>query len=84
MMKQHASTCLLRLPASPKAAVTECGKEYGTGVHQLVAAAIAEKVSAMRTTEFLAERGDEGGIDAARRLPRRGCGQPPEDGDRLT
>ena len=48
-----------------------------------VATAVAEKVSAMKTAEFFAERKDDADIEAARRLLRRQGGQPPEPEDRL-
>ena len=43
----------------------------------------AEKLSAMRTAEYFAERGAEADIEAARRLLRRSGGQPPDSSDRL-
>ena len=45
--------------------------------------AIGEKVSAMRTAEFFAERRAEADIELARRPLRRPGGQPPDDNDRL-
>ena len=45
--------------------------------------AVAEKLSAMRTAEFFAERSSQADIDAARRLLRRRGGQPPDPSDRL-
>ena len=83
-MKKHVITCLLRLPASLNATVTELGKEDGTTMNRLAAKGFAQKVPTMRTAEFLAARGDAGGIDAARRPLRRDGAQPPEPGDRLT
>ena len=45
--------------------------------------AVAEKLSAMRTAEFFAERSSQADIDAARHLLRRPGGQPPDPADRL-
>ena len=73
----------LRLPSSLKVAVREVSRKDGTSINQFVATAIAEKLSAMRTAEFFAERGAAADIDAARRLLRRRGGQPPDPSDRL-
>ena len=82
-MKKQNSTYPLRLPASLKAAVAEISKEDGTSINQFVTTAVAEKVSAMKTAEFFAERSAEADLEAARRLIRRDGGQPPGPDDRL-
>lgn len=41
------------------------------------------KLSAARTADFFAERRSQADIDAARRLLRRGGGQPPDMPDQL-
>ena len=48
-----------------------------------MATAVAEKVAAMKTTDFFATRATEADIEAARRILRRTGGQPPEPEDRL-
>ncbi len=53
-------------------------------MHTDPGAAVAEKVSAMKTAEFFTARGTEADIEAARRLLRRGGGQSPEPDDRLS
>ena len=73
----------LRLPASLKMAVREIAREDGTSINQFVNTAVAEKVTAMRTAEFFAERRAEADIELARRLLRRPGGQPPDDDDRM-
>ena len=82
-MKKQKSTYPLRLPASLKAAVAEISKEDGTSINQFVTAAVAEKVSAMKTAEFFATRAAEADLDASRRLLRRNGGEPPVPDDRL-
>lgn len=82
-MKKQISTFPLRMPVSLKAAVTRISKEDGTSINQFVTTAIAEKISAMKTAEFFAERGRNADIDAARRLIRRDGGKPPDPSDRL-
>ena len=81
-MKKQVSTYPLRLPKSLKAAVAEISKADGTSINQFVTTAVAEKVSAMKTAEFFAERASQAAIVAARRILRRDGGQPPapEDG----
>ena len=83
-MKKKISVYPLRLPASLKAAVTEISRKEGMSIDQFVAMAVAEKISAMKTAEFLTARGAEADIEAARRLLRRDGGQPPMPDDRLS
>lgn len=73
----------LRMPSSLKQAVREVSRRDGTSINQFVNTAVAEKLSAMRTADFFAERGSRADIDAARRLLRRRGGQPPEPRDQL-
>lgn len=81
-MKQ-TSTYPLRLPASLKAAVAEISRAEGTSINQFIAMAVAEKVSAMKTAEFFAARGDEADVQAALRILRRDGGAPPDSDDTL-
>ena len=81
--KKQSTVYPLRMPSSLKLAVREVSRRDGTSINQFVNTAVAEKLSAMRTAEFFAERGSEADIDAARRLLRRGGGQPPDPSDRL-
>ena len=83
MAKKETSTYPLRLPKSLKEAAQHIAREDGTSFNQFVATAVAEKVSAMRTAEFFADRKADSDIEAARRLLRREGGQPPEPEDRL-
>ena len=82
-MKKHTVTFSLRLPASLKAAVAEISKKAGTSINQFVTTAVAEKISAMKTAEFLTSHRAKADIKSARRLLRRKGGQPPEPEDRL-
>ena len=83
MVKKEISTYPLRLPKSLKEAAAHIAREDGTSLNQFVATAVAEKVSAMKTAEFFAERKADADIEAAQRLLRRQGGQPPEPEDRL-
>ena len=81
--RKRNSTYPLRLPSSLKAAVREASRKDGTSINQFVTTAVAEKLSAMRTADFFAERAAEADVEAARRILRRRGGQPPEPPDRL-
>ena len=81
--RKQTTTYPLRLPSSLKAAVREVSRKDGTSINQFVTTAVAEKLSAMRTADFFAERGAEADIAAARRILRRRGGQAPEPEDRL-
>ena len=81
-MKTQASTFALRLPTSLKSAVVEASRQDNTSINQFVVMAIAEKLSAMKTAEFFAERsGKVDPRDAISILYRDG-GQPPVPDDR--
>lgn len=81
-MKQTASYPL-RLPLSLKNAVAEVSREEGTSINQFVVVALAEKLAAIRTERFFAERRAGANADAARRILFREGGQPPDPEDRL-
>jgi len=50
------SALSLRLPESLHQAARELAKEDGVSINQLVTTALAEKISALRTIEYLQER----------------------------
>ncbi|HUK60125.1 MAG TPA: hypothetical protein VLV50_12920 [Stellaceae bacterium] len=79
-MKEH-STYPLRLPRSVKAEVERRAKAEGTSVNQFVATAVAEKLAAMNTAAFFAERRDRADFAAFDRLMRRKGGEPPSADD---
>lgn len=74
----------LRLPASIKRAAEELARQDGVSLNQFVATAVAEKVSALRTIDYLderARRGDRAAFDDV--LARAGRGRPPVPGDEI-
>ncbi|MXW19103.1 MAG: toxin-antitoxin system HicB family antitoxin [Gemmatimonadetes bacterium] len=81
-LKKQTSTYPLRLPSSLKAAVREVSRKDGTSINQFVTTAVAEKLSAMRTADFFAEKGAEADVEAARRILRREGGKEPVPEDR--
>ena len=75
------NTYPLRLPRSVKAAVEQLAKEEGISLNQFVATAVAEKLAAMRTATFFAERRDRADLDALRAILTRDGGELPISGD---
>jgi hypothetical protein len=59
-------------------------KTEGVALNQFINVAVADKVSALRTEEYLRERGARGDVAKAKRLLKRvGRGNPPLPGDEL-
>jgi hypothetical protein len=80
-MKTLHSTYPLRLPRSVKAEVERRAKAEGVSVNQFVATAVAEKLAAMNTAAFFAERRTRADFAAFDRLMRRKGGEPPRAED---
>ena len=70
---KESQTYPLRLPRSLKEAVERLSREDRTSINQFVATAVAEKVSALQTARYFADR----------TMRRRG-GCPPREGDEIT
>jgi hypothetical protein len=75
------STYPLRLPASIKAEAERLAASEGTSLNQFVATAVAEKVAALRTASYFAERKGRADWAAFDRLMARPGGEPPRAGD---
>ena len=82
-MKNPQSTYPLRLPRSVKAEVERRAKADGISVNQFVATAVAEKLSAMNTAVFFAERRDRGDLVEFDRLMQRAGGEAPQPDDAI-
>ena len=82
-MNTRVSTFPLRLPISLKKAVAEASRQDNSSINQFVVGAVAEKLSAMKTAEFFAERRRHADTEAALSILSRDGGQPPEPEDRL-
>lgn len=80
---RRTSTYPLRLPASIKAEAERLAATEGTSLNQFVATAVAEKVAALRTASYFAER--KGRVDWAAfdRLMAPPGGEAPRAGDEL-
>ena len=62
------STYPLRLPKSVKAAAEQVARDEGISLNQFVATAVAEKLSALNTARFFAERRERADLQAFRAL----------------
>ena len=80
-MSNTQSTYPLRLPTSIKAEVVRRAKAEGTSFNQFVATAVAEKLAAMNTAAFFAERRERADFKAFDRLMQRKGGEPPQSDD---
>lgn len=77
------ATYPLRLPAGIRAEVKRLAKQEGISVNQFIALAVAQKVSALHTATYFAERRSRADFKAFDRLMRRKGGERPQDDDRL-
>ena len=78
------SNFALRLQPALLEEVRKLAKAEGVAVNQLISVAVAEKLSALRTEHYFAERAARGDVPAARRiLARAGVGQRPVPGDEM-
>ena len=80
---KNQSTYPLRLPRSIKAEVERRAREDGISINQFVATAVAEKLAAMNTAEFFADRRARADFKAFDRLMRRKGGEPPGPDDKI-
>jgi len=83
-MNTRVSTYPLRLPISLKNAVAEASHRDNSSINQFVVVAVAEKLSAMKTAEFFAERRSNADPEAAISILSRDGGRPPEPEDQLS
>ncbi|MDP4026782.1 toxin-antitoxin system HicB family antitoxin [Methylobacterium sp. NEAU 140] len=67
----------LRLPASLREAAEQVARQDGGTLNQFVAAAVAEKISALQSAGFLDARGARADLVAFDRFMNRSGGTPP-------
>jgi len=80
---KETRTYPLRLPRSLKEAVVRLSREDRTSINQFVATAVAEKVSALETARFFADRKARADFKAFDKIMKRRGGAPPRDGDEI-
>jgi hypothetical protein len=83
MTKVSQATYPLRLPRSVKAEVERRAKADGTSINQFVATAVAEKLAAMNTAAFFADRRARADFVTFDRLMRRKRGERPQPEDTI-
>ncbi len=78
------SNYALRLQSSLKAEAEKLAAEEGTTLNQLINVAVAEKISALRTADYILARGKRGQPGRALELLRRAnANAPPQPGDEV-
>lgn len=82
-MTTRVATFPLRLPVSMKTALETIAKRDGTSINQFLVIAAAEKISAMETERFFAERRARADDEAFLRILNREGGEPPRREDSI-
>ena len=82
-MTTRVSTYPLRLPVSLKTAVEKVSKRDGASMNQFLVVAAAEKIAAMETERFFAERRERADDAAFLRILNRDGGEAPRPEDTL-
>lgn len=77
------STLSLRLPNSLHEHVRELAKKEGISINQFISTAVAEKLSALLTEEYLRERAERGSRDAYLRVLAKVPDEDPSPEDSL-
>jgi hypothetical protein len=80
---KETQTYPLRLPRSLKEAVERLSREDRTSINQFVATAVAEKVSALQTAKYFADRKARADFKAFDKIMRRRGGKTPRKGDEV-
>jgi hypothetical protein len=80
---KETQTYPLRLPRSLKEAVQRISREDRTSINQFVATAVAEKVSALETAKYFADRQARADFKAFEKIMKRKGGKAPIKGDEL-
>jgi hypothetical protein len=77
------STLSLRLPESLHKQLKSAAEREGVSINQLITTAVAEKLSALMTVDYLEERAARGDRGAFDRVLARVPDVPAEEADRL-
>jgi len=80
---KETQTYPLRLPRSLKEAVERLSREDRTSINQFVATAVAEKVSALQTAQYFADRRARADFKTFDKIMRRRGGKTPREGDEI-
>lgn len=77
------STMSIRLPESLHRKARELAEQEGVSINQLVATALAEKLSALMTLEYLEARGKRGSRRKFDQVLKKVADRAPAPGDEL-
>jgi hypothetical protein len=77
------STLSLRLPHSLHAAARELAEKESISLNQLITVALAEKLSALTTEEYLAARAKRASRERFERVLAKAPAVEPDEGDRI-
>ena len=77
------STISLRLPDSLHESVRKLAKEDNISINQFVATALAEKMSALKTEEYLMERSEKGKKSKFKKVLSKVKNIEPDEDDKL-
>ena len=78
------SNFALRLQPSLLDEARKLAEAEGVALNQLINVAVAEKISALRTESYIAERATRANVPKALQvLKRAGVGRPPEKGEEM-
>ena len=77
------STISLRLPDSLHESVRKLAKEDNISINQFVATALAEKMSALKTEEYLMERAEKGKKSKFKKVLSKVKNIEPDEDDKL-
>lgn len=80
-MTTRTSTYPLRLPVSLKGALERLAKADGTSMNQFIVCAVTEKISALATADYFAERRARADLAAFDHILNREGGEPPRPDD---
>ena len=80
---KETQTYPLRLPRSLKEAVERLSQEDRTSINQFVATAVVEKVSALQTAKYFADRQARADFKALDKIMKRRGGKTPRKGDEM-
>jgi hypothetical protein len=75
------STLSLRLPESLHERARELAEQEGVSINQLITTALAEKIAALMTADYLRDRASRGRRDKFERALRKVKKRAPEPGD---
>jgi len=73
----------MRSPVGASATILRASREEQTSMNQFVTTAVAEKVSALETARFFADRKARADFKAFDKIMKRKGGKPPRPGDEL-